>query len=180
MSDESSEFPFTINYGDLVGEHTFNSYDDLLQFARHTLPDVLGKHKMAKLKEQEEEDDSTLVKFQSRIESGGGMHFSGQRREVKRDVPTRIGQLWDEEGSLLIDDKAEFELSFPRGRFVTGFVGTMKPSRNIPVPKSSLLWHDYLIDIPEKKFWRGRVMIQRRTDDARFNIRSHGMNEYMV
>ena len=180
MSSEIPEFPFTMKYGDLVGEHTFNSVDDVLHFVRHTLPDKLGKHELSELKAQEKEDDDALIKFQSRIESGGGVHFSGQRRKIERNVPTRIGRLWDEDGKLLIDEKAEFELSFPRGRFVTGFVGLMRPSRDVPVPKRSLLWHDYMIEIPENRFWKGRVMIQRRTEDENFNIRSHGMNEYMV
>ena len=180
MSDESKDFPFTVNYGDLVDEHTFESVDDLVKFARHTLPDVLGKRELKELKAQEKEDDAAIVKFQSRIESGGGVHFSGERRKTTRSVPTRMGLLWDETGKLLMDDKAEFEISFPKGRFVTVFVGTMKTSRAIDVPKRSLLWHDYMIEIPENKFWKGRVMIQRRTDDEKFNIRSHGMNEYMM
>lgn len=180
MSEKSFEFPFTVDYGDLVGKHTFESVDDLIRFARHTLPDALSKHELKELKKQEKEDDAAIMKFQSRIESGGGVHFSGERRKTNRNVPTRIGRLYDEDGQLLIDDKAEFELTFPRGKFVTGFVGTMKCNREIPVPKRSLLWHDYMIEIPENKFWKGRIMIQRRTEDDKFNVRSHGMNEYMV
>lgn len=180
MGNDKAKLPFSVDYGDPLGRITFESMEDLIAFARHTIPDYFTKQELAEIKAQESEDDTAIMKFQSRIESGGGVHYSGERRKPRKNVPTRVGKLWDEDMSLLIDEDCEFELSFPKGRFVTGFVGIMRPSREIPVPKRSLLWHDYLIDIPDNRFWKGRVMVQRRTEDGSFNIRSHGMNEYVV
>lgn len=184
MSDNGSIFPFTVNYGGTIGEITFTCVEDMSQFIRVGLPGILVEQ--AGLVDANEALRQELDQLKSTIKQGPkppvmapDFTRSKQQRRIGK-VIHKIGELWDENKIRMIDGNAEFELTFPRGRYLTGFIGTMKLSPGIqPLRGSSLLWHDFFINIPETNFWKGNVLIQRRTEDERFNIRSLGVNEYV-
>ena len=184
MSDNGTIFPFSVNYGGTIGEITFTCVEDMSQFIRVGLPGILVEQ--AGLVDSNEALRQKLDRLKSTLKpepkpSVMAPEFtrSKQQRRIGK-VTRKIGELWDENKMRMIDDSAEFELTFPKGRYVTGFIGTMKLGPGLqPLRGSSLLWHDFFINIPENNFWKGNVVIQRRTEDEQFNIRSLGINEYV-
>lgn len=184
MDDASDTYPFSIDCGEKRGEIIISSPHDALEFVKSTLPNLLSENDLltaenAELRKRIDKLKSEIPKKETPI-ALNPTSVAFVRRPNDRKAPTKIGELWDEDHVKRLDTNATFDLSFPRGRYVTGFVGTLTLSYgSLTTLKSSLLWHDFYIDIKEDEFWRGKIIVQRRTDDDKYNIRSLGINEYV-
>lgn len=184
MRDQNDLFPLSIDCGKKHGTLSVHSAEELQELLRTTLPTIGRENdaltdENAALRTKIDELTAKIPKKQTPI-SPSPNPSAFVRRPNDRKTPTKIGELWDEEHFRRLDEKVSFDLSFPRGRYVTGFVGTFSLSYgSIGSLKSSLLWHDFYVDIKENYFWRGKVLVQRRSEDDRYNVRSLGLNEYV-
>ena len=178
MSDPNNVYPLIIDCGDKYGKIELNSSRDVLDFLKTTVPKIADENTL--MRRQIESLRAQIPVKQSSV-SLNPNSVAIVRRKNDRAVPGKTGELWDEDQIKCIDNQAFFELQFPRGRYVTGFVGTLTVSTgDIPTLRHDLNWHDFFMDVKEDKFWRGRVVIQRRTEDKKYNIRSQGLNEYVA
>ncbi len=184
MNEENDTYPIHLDCGGERGEIVLDSPEEAVDFVTTTLPGIMReidtlRAENAELLSQLKELKTKIPKKQIPI----GLNPNAVafvRRGNEQKAPTKVGELWDEDHIKRLDAKVEFNLSFPRGRYVTGFVGTMTLSYGtLTNLKSSLLWHDFYIDIKEERFWRGKIIVQRRTEDDKYNIRSLGINEYI-
>lgn len=185
-TDENSIFPFTVNYGGSIGEITFTCVEDMTQFLQTGLPGILVEQaglvdeNAALKRELELIRPKTPPKEEPSTSRSSPDFTSYTQRRQQGAISYKSGELWDENKIRVIDEQAHFELTFPHGRYLTGFVGIVKLRPGIkPLRGSSMLWHDFYINIPEKNFWKGHVLLQQRTEDEHYNIRSLGVNEYV-
>ena len=174
---EQDTYPLTIDCGEKYGKITLNSHEETVNFLTVTLPKITSEFNMMR---KQIESLRAQIPTSANAANLNPNAIVFNPRKSNNTVPTKFGQLWDEYRIKCYDENAAFDLQFPKGRYVTGFVGTLTPTKGqLQHLKRDFNWHDFFIDIEENKFWKGRVVIQRRSEDNKYNVRSQGINEYV-